>query len=251
MSQDHDRALEEEARSLLREVRVPPPAPAETRARAMRRLALALPATAVVTGAGAAVGPAGRSLLARAIGAHVPAWSLLASFAAGGALALAVTRGAPRGHEMVAPPVSVTAPPAPREEPRSPVAEPALPPPSAAPAQPAPPSAAPVQPSTRASAAERPATTLEAERALLDVARTALGRGDGAHALRATEEHARAFPHGQLAEEREAMAIQALRLLHRDEDASARLDRFRARFPASLIRPALEASGTAADGGAP
>lgn len=84
------------------------------------------------------------------------------------------------------------------------------------------------------------------------MARTALGRGDGEHALRATEEHARAFPHGVLSEEREAMSIQALRLLHRDYEASARLDRFRARFPTSLLRPALEASpSVAGDGGSP
>ncbi len=82
---------------------------------------------------------------------------------------------------------------------------------------------------------------------MLDVARTALGRGDGGNALRATEEHARKFPRGVLGEEREAMAIQALRLLHRDEEAQARLDRFRGRFPTSLIRPALEADA----GGAP
>jgi hypothetical protein len=102
-------------------------------------------------------------------------------------------------------------------------------------------------PSTRASAELR-GNPLEAERALLDGARAALGRGDGAEALRAAEEHARRFSHGVLTEEREAMSIQALRLLHRDEEATARLDRFRVRFPASLIRPALEA---AADGGAP
>jgi hypothetical protein len=89
---------------------------------------------------------------------------------------------------------------------------------------------------------------LEAERALLDVARAALGRGEGAEALRAVEEHARRFARGVLAEEREAMGVQALRMLHRDDEASERLSRFRARFPGSLIRPALEA---AADGGAP
>ncbi len=88
---------------------------------------------------------------------------------------------------------------------------------------------------------------LEAERAVLDVARTALGRGDGSNALRAIDEHARKFPRGALAEEREAMAIQALRLLHRDDEAQARLGRFRGRFPTSLIRPALEAD----EGGAP
>ena len=88
---------------------------------------------------------------------------------------------------------------------------------------------------------------LEAERALLDVARTALGRGDGANALHATDEHARKFPRGILSEEREAMSIQALRLLHRDDEAEARLGRFRGRFPSSLIRPALEAP----EGGAP
>jgi hypothetical protein len=104
---------------------------------------------------------------------------------------------------------------------------------------------------TSGAGSERPKPApqgLEAERAVLDTARSALGRGDGAEALRSVEEHAARFPRGVLAEEREAMGIQALRLLHRDDEASARLHRFRARFPASLMRPALEAAG---DGGAP
>jgi outer membrane protein assembly factor BamD (BamD/ComL family) len=90
---------------------------------------------------------------------------------------------------------------------------------------------------------------LPAESALLDVARTALGRGDGANALAATDAHAKKFPRGALSEEREAIRIQALRMLHRDDEANAKLDRFRARFPTSLLRPALEAPEGGGDAG--
>src|SRR5262249_47508373 len=91
--------------------------PAVVRARAMRRLALALPITmgpqaAPIPGGSTldAPGPSpadAPSLAARLISARVPAWSLLVSFAAGGALGLSVAMG-PR-----APPGSVPAKPAP------------------------------------------------------------------------------------------------------------------------------------------
>jgi hypothetical protein len=169
---------------------------------------------------------------------------LLASFVAGGVIAAAATRPSPSKsarHEATieaSGPTSAApaAPPAPTMS-ASVIAS--VPVASAAPATIRTSSARPA--SSIAAARADSGGALEAERALLDVARTALGRGDGSNALRATEEHARKFPRGILSEEREAMSIQALRLLHRDDEAEARLARFRGRFPTSLIRPALEA----------
>jgi len=92
--------------------------------------------------------------------------------------------------------------------------------------------------STAASAGDQ----LAAERTLLDVARTALGRGAGANALTACEDHARKFPRGALAEEREAIAVQALVLEHRAEDARGRAERFRKTYPRSILLPAVLAA---------
>jgi hypothetical protein len=83
---------------------------------------------------------------------------------------------------------------------------------------------------------------LAAERAILDIARTALGRGDGVHALEATNRHAREFPRGQMTEEREAIAVQALAKLGRKEEAAARGARFKERYPGSVLTPVIDAA---------
>ena len=68
------------------------------------------------------------------------------------------------------------------------------------------------------------------ERTLLDEARVAVEREDGAAALVTTEEHARRYPRGILVQEREAIAVRALVLLGRIDEARARVDRFRQAF---------------------
>jgi hypothetical protein len=83
---------------------------------------------------------------------------------------------------------------------------------------------------------------LSAEREMLDVARTALGRGDGKHALEAVDRHTRVFPRGQMSEEREAIAVQALAMLGRTDEASARGTRFRKRYPNSVLIPVIDAA---------
>jgi hypothetical protein len=82
--------------------------------------------------------------------------------------------------------------------------------------------------------------TLTREREILDVARTAIGRGDGAHALEAASRHQREFPRGQMAEEREALAIQALVRLERRSEAEARAARFRRSYPSSVFLPVID-----------
>jgi hypothetical protein len=82
--------------------------------------------------------------------------------------------------------------------------------------------------------------SLAAERALLDVARTALANGDPDRALQATLRHERSYPSGALVEEREAIAIKALVAAGRKDEARARGARFLERFPSGLMRPAVE-----------
>jgi hypothetical protein len=83
-------------------------------------------------------------------------------------------------------------------------------------------------------------TDLSAERALIERARSALARGDGAAALLPIAEHERQFPSGQLAEEREVLAVQALAIAGRTAEATARGARFRKAFPGSLMLPIVD-----------
>jgi hypothetical protein len=83
---------------------------------------------------------------------------------------------------------------------------------------------------------------LAEERALLDPARSALEREDGATALAATEKHEHTFAYGILVQEREAIAIRALVMLDRASEARARADRFRRHFPDSVLLPTIEST---------
>jgi hypothetical protein len=114
----------------------------------------------------------------------------------------------------------------------------------------APPPSVSAPSATTSAAAPAPAASdsLSAERALLDPARIALGKGDGANALAAVDRHAAKYPTGKLAEEREAIAVQALVRLGRKDEARARGARFLSRYPQSVLSPAVEA---ALDAGAP
>jgi hypothetical protein len=83
---------------------------------------------------------------------------------------------------------------------------------------------------------------LAAERRLLGVARAALARENGVDALAACDEHARRFSAGMLAEEREAIAVQALVQSDRLEEARSRGERFRQDHPKSILLPAVLAA---------
>jgi hypothetical protein len=85
--------------------------------------------------------------------------------------------------------------------------------------------------------------TLSQERELVDAARTALARGLPADALAAADRHARDFPRGQLAEEREVLAITALVSLGKNAEARARRARFVRDFPNSLLVPPTPPEG--------
>jgi len=87
--------------------------------------------------------------------------------------------------------------------------------------------------------------TLAQERELVEGARAALTRGRAGDALAAADRHGKEFPRGQLAEEREVLAITALIALGRLQEAEMRRARFMKTFPSSLLLPPL------VDGGRP
>lgn len=80
------------------------------------------------------------------------------------------------------------------------------------------------------------------ERASLEIARTAMTRGDFSGAAAAIDRHARDFPHGKLVEERESMRVQALVGQGRYEEARSRAARFRHDFPGSLLQGAVDSA---------
>ncbi len=77
-----------------------------------------------------------------------------------------------------------------------------------------------------------PADALERESGLIDVAIRSLN-SDPQEALAALDRHAREFPNGQMAAEREFLAVRLLRSLGRESDARARADSLAARYPSS------------------
>ena len=78
-----------------------------------------------------------------------------------------------------------------------------------------------------------------AELRLLRQARAAVAGEDYADALPLISEHARRFRQGRLAEEREALRVKALAGLGRTDDARRAAAAFRARFPRSVLLPAV------------
>lgn len=207
-------------------------APDDAKARVLSRLAAALPPPPS-GGSGGSGGNTAPAPPAAPVAAGFPAWALAAAVAVGAGLGLGGSLLLPPRERVVYIDRSI------------PAAPPTV---AAAPAEPAPsPSGlrledlprAPTATATVANAAH--GEDLAKERAVLDVARSALGRGDAANTLVATAEHERKFPQGALIEEREALAIQALALQGRRTDAQARGDRFRKRFPRSMLLPAVDA----------
>ena len=110
---------------------------------------------------------------------------------------------------------------------------------AAAPAPPEAPKAAPIAASpdapASASAPQRAGPSqLSAERRILDEARGALLRGEAQPSLEALDRHRRSFAAPLLAEERDALQVQALVKAERYPDARSRADAFRRRYPDSF-----------------
>jgi hypothetical protein len=74
---------------------------------------------------------------------------------------------------------------------------------------------------------------------LVSRAQRALGNNP-ALAFSLAERHRALFPGGALAQEREVIAVEALRALRRPAEAEARARRFRARYPDSAHLPRVE-----------
>jgi hypothetical protein len=70
---------------------------------------------------------------------------------------------------------------------------------------------------------------------LLQPARQAVSSGNFAVALSSIAAHERRFPHGRLAEERDALRVKALRGLGRADDARRAAADFRKQFPRSVL----------------
>jgi len=107
--------------------------------------------------------------------------------------------------------------------------------------------AAPVlEPSAQPSAVERQTPRVEQrspaeiEADLLERARSALA-SNPSRALSLTTEHKLRFPGGVLAQEREVIAIEALRKLGKSDQASLRADQFAKQYPGSAHRHKLDA----------
>jgi hypothetical protein len=163
---------------------------------------------------------------AAAAAAGTTAYQLRARFAAPSLPAASVpapTRPRPAAPAVAAVPAPVAEADAPNVEP----AEVAAPTPS-----PNTETGRPATPLSRADAARF-------ELRLLRPARAAVAHGEFATALTWINEHARRFKDGRLAEEREALRVKALAGLGRTAEARRAAVAFRARFPRSVLLPAL------------
>ena len=187
------------------------------------------PAVPVAPAAASATGLSGAAKLSLAglalIVAGGGAWLASASHPAG-------PSPAPTPAQQVAPPaVDVNPPPIP-VSPTPPaseaIVEDTTPPPTTASV----PAKLPTKPTP-------PAQPSEAE--LLEQARAAM-KADPARALQRANEHAARFPGGVLVQEREVLAIQALRKLGRNSDADRRAQAFAKAFPGSAFARKLNAS---------
>lgn len=103
-------------------------------------------------------------------------------------------------------------------------------------------------PSAAPSTSQRPPRVADAagpsglrrERELVDAARASLASGHANEALASLSAHEKSFPSGQLAEERDALRVQALVAAGRRSDAEREGARFRAKYPASPLLPIVE-----------
>jgi TolA-binding protein len=218
----------------LRQASIPAP-PEGTRERMLGRLSLVLPAATPGVNAPAAHPHAGSLVGAGAVsakGAAVIAVAFFAGGAAGGAAVSALRTAEPPRVVYVDRVVSAAA--------SGSATAPA--PGASSPGTAAPPASRASVSSASAPVPAVPQGEHPSERLLIDDARAGLASGDAATALARLDEHARRYKHGQLDEEREALAVQALAQLGRYDDARARAARFRQRWPDSVYLSAVDAT---------
>ncbi len=242
-------------------------APEATKRAVLDRVELSIAGIVASSATGAAIGsalggaPAGA---AKGLGAHVLSNVLstaggramigvatLLVGATGGAVAMRAYDVQDRAGTAVSPvtPATAAAPAATASAPPPPGAvAPAAPATSAFTEEPAV-APAPARPATPQNASSVPTLDDEAaERRLLDDARAALGRGEGERAIATLSSHSERFPRGRLAEERDALVIQAFARTSRVPEARTRAARFETKYPNSLLLPAIrDAVGSNSD----
>jgi hypothetical protein len=221
------RKLSPDVRALLDRERAIPPQPASVRARALAR------ARAASTSTWKPAAPASVGALAGRRWAAAAALLCVLGAAMGAAAYQIRFRLAPLPNDRPAGSTVGAAPP-PLARSSSRAAEPlddSMPPPVRA-----------ALPSATASSATASRSNAEAGREelrLLRQARAAVARSDFAAALPPLLEHARRFKDGSLAEEREALRVKALAGLGRIDEARREATAFGARFPRSVLLPAV------------
>lgn len=232
--------------ALLRRERVSGVAPRGARDRVSRRLASVVPAFA----AGASVShrpdglptgaPSGAAQSGLAHTGFSAMRAIVISLVVGGAAgaSLEATLASPHPPVVVYVDRPIPIPMATTEAPAPPVAPAAAETPSPPPPLPV----AATSAATSATAARAPKAQLDAERALLDGARSALSRGDTEAALGDLARHARLYSQPILGEERDALTIEALVRAGRYDEARARADAFRHAAPGSIFLSVVEAS---------
>ena len=212
-----ERPLPPDVRALLDHERAVPPLPATVRGRAVARARAALLA----------------GVERRAAPPPMPRtrWAAIA------AMLCIVSIGVGAGAYQIRARLASPRPAAPVEKIVTPKV--ATPPPSLPPAQTAelPPAEAPA-PLPGKPALSR-ADAARAELRLLRQARVAVALEDYAAALPPIAEHARQFKNGRLTEEREALRVKSLAGLGRTAEARRAAAAFRARFPRSVLLPAI------------
>jgi hypothetical protein len=230
---------ESQRAALLHGMTIEPPSGAEERVwQALAGAIGVAAATAAAThGSGHASPPAKAGVSAVKLVATLAALATAATMVAMGFMFAGRTRDA-------RPPVGTPSAPTPPRQgdrvaaPPSTAATPAY---EAAPAAPAPDRTRHV-PRGRHDAAPS-AAARERETRLLDEARGAVQRGDAATALRRLDEHRRRFPTGDLEDDRELLAIEALLVAKQDGAAAARAAAFLRRHPESTRLQEIRALG--------
>jgi len=241
-----DEGAPDELRALLRLGRAVGPMPSDVRAGVLATLPTGggggsggseggrAPTT---TPSSPAASPASKAVLASSMSKAIAAVAVVGAVGAG----IAASRMRPRASIATPATSSVTAPSAPSSPLTPPT--PAEPPASAEAVPPAARSCAPIAAPTRPVAGRAPGDAREgdplaAESALVTRARQALA-SDPAAALAAVDEHARRFPRGELAPEREYVRISALRRLGRTDEVRARATRYLTTYGSSPYAPAV------------
>jgi hypothetical protein len=247
--------LPPEIAEILEAERAPPAPSASARARIFARLGATLGCppdggngAAGGDGGGAVVDDGGAAAAPTALGA-LPAKSILLAVS----LFLAGAGAGAGFYHLANPPKTEAAAPVAHDEPTPPPPSlpAAAPEPAGTPAATEEPIAPTPRPARRSPApsalgAERAHDTDDAalarERTLVEAARTALTRSDGAAALQLLGQHEREFATGRLAEEREALRVPALVLLGRLAEARQRGAEFYRSYPRSMLRPVVAAA---------